>query len=77
MRNITWYNPSYGSNVKTNLGQRFLKIIDKCFRTSHALHKMFNCNTVKVSYSCRPNVKAKIDNHNRKLMNLNNNDTKN
>ena len=29
--NTTWYNPQWDSNVKTNLGKKFLGIVDKCF----------------------------------------------
>ena len=31
-RDITWYNPPFDSNVKTNLGRKFLRIVDKCFQ---------------------------------------------
>ena len=30
-RNITWYNPPLSSNVRTNLGRKFLTFVDKCF----------------------------------------------
>ena len=51
-RNITWYNPPlppFSKNVKTNIGQSFLKIIDEEFPTSNTLHKIFNRNTLKIS----------------------------
>ena len=41
-RNITWYNPPFNSNVRTNLGRKFLHIVDKCFPKNHPLHKIFN-----------------------------------
>ena len=44
-RNITWYNPPFASNVKTNLGRKFLQIVDKCFPKNHPLHKIFNRHT--------------------------------
>ena len=56
-RNITWYNPPFSKNVATNVGQSFLRIIDEEFPAKHPLHKIFNRNTVKVSYSCMPNIK--------------------
>ena len=31
-RDITWYNPPFDSNVKTNLDRKFLRIVDKCFQ---------------------------------------------
>lgn len=53
-RNIIWYNPPYDRNVKSKIGKEFLKILDKCFPASNKLHKIFNRNTVKISYSCMP-----------------------
>ena len=44
-RDITWYNPPFNSNVKTNLGRKFLHIVDKCFQKSHPLYKIFNRHT--------------------------------
>ena len=55
-RNIVRYNPPFSSNVQTNLGKSFLKIVRQCFPTSHPLRKIFNTNTLKLSYSCLPNV---------------------
>ncbi len=36
-----------------------LHVIDKHFPPNHKLHKIFNRNTVKVSYSCMNNVKSR------------------
>lgn len=55
-RNITWYNPPYDKNVKTNLGHEFLQIIKKCFPRKHPLSAICNRNTLKLSYCCMPNV---------------------
>ena len=66
-RNITWFNPPYSANVKTNIGKKFLKLVDKCFTPNHKLHKLINRNTVKVSYSCMPNMKQVIAKHNSKI----------
>lgn len=49
-----WYKPPFSRNVATNLGQSFLKILGKEFPKGHALHKVFNRNTVKIKYSCMP-----------------------
>ena len=52
-------------NVSTNIGRNFLNLIDKHFPSHHKLHiKIFNRNTVKVSYSCMSNVKSIITKHN-------------
>jgi hypothetical protein len=57
-RNMTWYNPPFSQNVATNIGQTFLKILDEEFPADHILHKIFNRNTVKISYSCMSNFRA-------------------
>ena len=67
-RNITWYNPPWNSNIKTNLGRKFLNIVDRCFPKNHPLHKIFNRHTLKLSYSCMPNMKSIIASHNKKLL---------
>ena len=66
-RNITWFNPPYSVNVKTNIGKKFLQLIDKCFPPGHKLNKILNRNTIKISYSCMPNMKQIISSHNRKI----------
>ena len=55
-RKIIWYNPPYSADVKTNIGKKFLWLLNKHFPRGHRLHKIFNRNTVKISYSCMPNV---------------------
>ena len=55
-RNITWFNPPYSQNVKTKVGKCFLTLIDKHFPKSNPLHRIFNRNTLKLSYSCMNNV---------------------
>ena len=72
-RNVIWYNPPFDLNVKTNIGKEFLKIIAKCFPRSNKLYKIFNKNTLKLSYSCMPNVKSLIAGSNKRLRRKNNN----
>ena len=67
-RKIIWFNPPYSANVKSNIGRRFLILIDKHFK-NHRYSKIFNRNNVKVSYSCMPDVKAQIISHNARLLN--------
>ena len=62
-RDITWYNPPFDSNVKTNLGRKFLHIVDKCFQKSHPFYKIFNRHNLKLSYSCMPNMKSVVSSH--------------
>jgi len=68
-RNILWYNPPFSKNVKTNVGKCFLPLIDQHFPNSHSLHKIFNRNTLKLSYSCMTNIKTIISNHNKAQIN--------
>ena len=68
-RNITWYNPPYSSNVSTDIGHKFLKAIDESFPKKHPLNKIFNRNTLKLSYSCMPNVQSTISTHNKTILN--------
>lgn len=64
-RNIIWFNPPFNRNVQTNIGRAFINLIDKCFPVTHKLRKIFNRNTIKLSYSCTPNMKQIIDGHNK------------
>ena len=68
-RKIIWFNPPYSNNVKTNVARKFLNIVNKCFPKSHRLHRIFNRNNLKVSYSCLPNVSRIISSHNKKILN--------
>ena len=63
--NILWFNPPYSKTVKTKIGKFFLQLIKKHFPKEHKFHKIFNKNTLKLSYSCMPNIKTKINAHNR------------
>ena len=48
-RKVIWYNPPWNANVKTNLGRKFINIIDRCFPNEHPLHKIFDKHTLKLS----------------------------
>ena len=67
-RQIIWFNPPFNKNVTTKIGKYFLNLIDKHFPPNHRLHKIFNRNNVKISYSCTKNVKSIINNHNMKIL---------
>ena len=45
----------------------FLNLLDKHFHKEHKLNKIFNRNSVKVSYGCTRNIEHIIENHNRKI----------
>ena len=48
--------------------RKFLNIIDRCFPNEHPLHKIFNKHTLKLSYSCMPNMKSIISSHNKAVL---------
>ena len=68
-RNIIWFNPPYSKNVKTNIGKTFLQLLSKHFPKDHEMHKIFNKNTVKVSYSCMNNISSILSTHNKNILN--------
>ena len=72
MRNISWYNPTFSKNVKTDIAKQFLYLLDKNFGRNHKYHKIFNRKNVKISYSCMDNVKNIISSHDKKIINSDN-----
>ena len=75
-RNILWFNPPFSSSVQTNIGKRFFALICKHFGEDSRYHKLFNGNTVKLSYSCMPNIGMIIKSHNARLLSKNNGNKK-
>ena len=45
-----------------------MQLIKKDFPKEYKFHKIFNRNTLKLSYSCMPNSKTKINAHNREIL---------
>ena len=67
-KNSLWFHPSYSKTVKTKIGKFFLQLIRKHFPKEHKFYKIFHRNTLKLSYSCMPNIRAKINSHNREIL---------
>ena len=67
-RKIIWFNPPYNKSVVTNVAKIFLKLLDKHFPKNNKLHKIFNRNSVKVSYSYTENISQIISSHNKNLL---------
>ena len=67
-RKILWFNPPYSQYIENKVGRTFRSLIDKHFKKGTLLGKLFNHNTLKISYSCCPNVKKKVSAHNRKIL---------
>ena len=67
-RSVIWFNPPFSANVLTDVGRKFFNLLGKHFPKEHDLHKIINRNTVKLSYSCMPNMKRIIKNHNKSVL---------
>ena len=67
-RNVVWFNPPYSDSVKTNIGKEFFRLLSPHFPSHHTLRKICNKNSVKLSYSCVPNVATIISSHNKVLL---------
>ncbi len=67
-RKVIWFNPPFSVNVQSRVGKIFFDILDKNFPSHHKFHRLFNRCTVKLSYSCMPNMGSIIKNHNKKLL---------
>ena len=66
--NLLWYNPPYNLNIKNNMRQMFFNCIDKHFPPEHPLHKIFNRNTLKLSYSCTDSFEKIVKKHNNHII---------
>ena len=74
-RNVTFFNPPYSKNIDSKIGQEFFQLIDTSFPPCHILHPVINRKTVKLSYSCLPNMSTAIKNKNNQLLKGENNVT--
>ena len=68
-RKVIWFSPPYSFNAKTNIEKVFLTPVTKHLPRSQKLSKIFNSNTIKISYSSMPNVKNLIKQHQLKILN--------
>ena len=66
--NITWFNPPYNELVSTNIGKHFFNLLETHFPPRHRWHKIFNRNTIKLSYSCTTNMAGILSSHNKKIL---------
>ena len=66
-RTVSWFNPPFNLDVKSNLGHQFFDLIGVHFGKSGPL-KFLNKHTVKLSYSTMGNVKSIYSSHNKKVL---------
>ena len=55
-------------SVKTNIGKLLFKMLKKHYPKANPLSKIFNKNTIKISYSCTRNMKSIISSHNKQIL---------
>ena len=67
-RNIIWFNPPHSQNVKTNIGKALIKLVKKHFPRGHKLYKIFNRNTLKLSYSSMSSISSVIKQNNYRVL---------
>ena len=67
-RKVIWYNPPYSKQVKTNIGRKFLQLLEIHFPENNKFRKIFNRNTVKISYGCMPSIGSAINAHNKSIL---------
>ena len=67
-RDVIWFNPPFNLSVETNIGNKFLQLVEQCFTMGHPMRKIFNRNTVKISYSCMPNMDRMIQSSNKAML---------
>ena len=68
-QNIIWFNPPYSKYLKTNTAKTFLQLLSENFPKDHEMHKIFNKNTVKISYTCMNNISSILSTHNKDILN--------
>ena len=68
-RHIIYWNPPFNKGLVTNIGKKFLELIDKHFPANHDLSVALNRHTIKLSYSTTHNINQIIAAHNRKVLN--------
>ena len=66
-RTVSWFNPPFNLDIKSNLGKQFFELIRVHFGKSGSL-KFLNKHTVKLSYSTMGNVKSIYTSHNKKVL---------
>ena len=74
LRKVMWFDSPFSQNVKTNIGKIFLKLAKQHFPKHHKLNKIFNKNTLKLSYCCMENMSSFIKQHNVNILSAESNE---
>ena len=65
---VICFNPQFSQNVKTNTGKTFITLTNQHFPKHYKLNKIFNKNTLKLSYCCMEMMTGFIQHHNIKIL---------
>ena len=68
-----WFNTPFSFSVKINIGKLLFKMLKKHFPKANSLSKLFNKNTIKISYSGTRNMKSILSNHKKQMLTPKNN----
>lgn len=68
-RKITWFNPPWADNVRTNITRAFNNLVNKHFLRGTLMGRLFNKNNLKLSYCTTRNMQSVISTHNRRELN--------
>ena len=74
-RQIIRFNSPFNLKTEAKIGKLFLNLLDKHFPPHNKLHRFFNRTSVKISYSCMPNMNSYTYMHNHKVLNDKPNET--
>ena len=67
-REVPWFNLPYSQSVKTNIGKLFIKLLRKHFPKKIKYHKIFNLNTLVLTYCCTTSVRSIIKQNNFEML---------
>ena len=67
-RSVTWFCPPYSESAKTPIRKVFLQLLCKHFPPEHRYARIMNKNTIKMSYSCMPNMQNIMKQKNENLL---------
>ena len=59
---------TFSKKREKKLGKRVFKLLKRHFSKRHKMSKVFNKDTVKLSYSCCRNISSKIYSNNRRIL---------
>ena len=54
--------------MTTDVGRKFLNLVDSCFPPTNPLHKIFNRKTIKISHITMPSLGRILAGHNAKVI---------